>query len=341
LNENDNSQYFCIMKSVRSNIGTDLDKAAGILQAGGLVGIPTETVYGLATNALNEQAVLSIFQVKNRPGFDPLIVHISQAAELNKYVLGVNEIAWRLAERYWPGPLTLVLKRKQIIPDLVCSGLETVAIRVPNHPLTLELLQRIDFPLAAPSANPFGYVSPTCTSHVQQQLGEHIDYIIEGGSSIVGVESTVLDLSGDTPIILRRGGIPEEELEDFLGIEIQKTLSSSRPGAPGMLHNHYAPRCMLLTYSGNQWGDLALGLTPIQRSRTYWLRFSTELDGLDKSHQWVLSRSGDLSEAARNLFRAIRELDECGAGIIFAEKVPDVGLGRAINDRLERASTRK
>jgi len=328
------------MKSVQSIIGTDLDKAAGILQAGGLVGIPTETVYGLAANALNEQAVLSIFQVKNRPGFDPLIVHIAHADVLHKYVFELNEMILRLAERFWPGPLTLVLKRKQIIPDLVCSGLETVAIRVPNHPIALELLQRIDFPLAAPSANPFGYVSPTCTSHVQQQLGEHIDYILEGGSSRVGVESTVLDLSGDTPVILRRGGIPEEELEDFLGMEIQKTLSSSRPGAPGMLHNHYAPRCMLLTYSGNQWEDLVSNLTPGQRSGIYWLRFSRELGEIDKKLQFVLSRSGDLSEAARNLFRAIRELDDCGAGVIFAEKAPDAGLGRAINDRLERASTR-
>lgn len=323
-----------------ANIGTDLDKAVGILRKGGLVAIPTETVYGLAANALDEQAVLSIFQVKNRPTFDPLIVHIGRAAALSLYVDYPDEVAWRLAERYWPGPLTLVMKRKPLIPDLVCSGLETVAIRVPNHPLTLELLSRIDFPLAAPSANPFGYVSPTCSAHVHQQLGNKIDYILEGGDSYVGLESTVLDLSGKSPVILRRGGIPEEELEDFLGHKVKKTLSSSRPGAPGMLHSHYAPRCSLHTYSGDQWLALTSGLSPNQCSGIYWLRFSEELEGMDKELQLVLSRTGDLGEAARNLFRAIRELDDRGAKVIYAEYAPDVGLGRAINDRLARASAK-
>jgi len=320
--------------------GTDLDRAARILREGGLVAIPTETVYGLAANALDEQAVLSIFQVKNRPAFDPLIVHLSRAAELDRYVYGVNELIWRLADHFWPGPLTLVLKRKSLIPDLVSSGLETVAVRVPNHRLTLDLLTRIDFPLAAPSANPFGYVSPTCSAHVLNQLGGQVGYILEGGDSSVGLESTVLDLSSETPVILRRGGIPEEELEDFMGYKIHKMLSSSYPGAPGMLQSHYAPRCILLTYSGDEWRGLASRMSPPRLSRATWLRFSTALIEIEEQQQWILSQTGNLAEAARNLFRAIRELDDRSPSIIFAEKAPNIGLGRAINDRLERASTK-
>jgi L-threonylcarbamoyladenylate synthase len=338
--ENGKSDYFCGMNREITNIGADIEKAVNILRAGGLVAIPTETVYGLGANALNEIAVLSIFQVKNRPTFDPLIVHIAQGSDLGLYAEEPSEMAWRLAEHYWPGPLTLVLKRKSIIPDLVSSGLDTVAIRVPNHPQTLDLLSQINFPLAAPSANPFGYVSPTCSSHVHQQLGAKIDYILEGGESKVGLESTVLDLSGSAPVILRRGGLPEEELESFLGIKIQKTLSSSRPGSPGMLHSHYAPRCTLLTYSGDDWQDRTSNLSPIQFSEAYWIRFSHELPAVDKQRQLILSKTADLNEAARNLFRSIRELDNRGASIIYAEKVPDIGLGRAINDRLTRASSR-
>jgi L-threonylcarbamoyladenylate synthase len=341
MTENGKRDYFCGMNPSSDTLGTDLDKAVAILRAGGLVAIPTETVYGLAANALDEDAVLSIFQVKNRPTFDPLIVHLAQSTQLDLYAEVPSETAFRLAEHFWPGPLTLVLKRKSMIPDVVSAGLDTVAVRVPNHPRTLDLLSRIDFPLAAPSANPFGYVSPTCSSHVQRQLGEKIDYILEGGESSIGLESTVLDLSGQSPVILRRGGIPEEELEEFLGTHIQKTLSSSRPGAPGMLHSHYAPRCLLHTYTGDAWRDLVLGLTPSQFSEAYWIRFSHELADVEKDRQLVLSRTADLSEAARNLFSAIRTLDDKGAVAIYAEKVPDTGLGRAINDRLTRATSKK
>lgn len=338
MNQNGKGDYFCGVNPATTPAGNDLERAARILREGGLVAIPTETVYGLAANALDERAVLSIFQVKKRPTFDPLIVHLPHASAISLYATGVSEMALSLAGRFWPGPLTLVLRRGPRIPDLVSSGLDTVALRVPNHPIALDLLNRLPFPLAAPSANPFGYVSPTRSSHVQDQLGGRIDYILEGGTSSVGLESTVVDLTGRLPVILRRGGIPEEELEEFLGFPLQKTLSSSRPGAPGMLVGHYAPRCPLLTYSGDEWKSLLAGMDAAIAASAAWLRFSTTLPVVAAGQQFILSESGDLTVAARNLFRLMRELDDRRPGVILAERVPDSGLGRAINDRLTRAS---
>lgn len=299
------------------------------MEEGELVAIPTETVYGLAANALNTDAVLKIFETKNRPHFDPLIVHVSSIEQASSLVTDFPSNARLLAEKFWPGPLTLLLKKKQIIPDLVTSGLDTVGIRMPSHPLTFELLRTLDFPLAAPSANPFGYISPTSAKHVAAQLGDKINLILDGGESDVGVESTIIDCTQETPVVVRLGGLGVEKIESIIGRVEVNTTSSSKPSAPGMLISHYAPRKPFLL------GDIeALSK---QNSDKQVAVISFKGNPVGAFHK-VLSEEGSLHEAARNLFKVMRELDESDAQIIIAEPVPNHGLGRAINDRLQRAA---
>lgn len=310
-------------------IGTDISLAVQILQQGGLVSIPTETVYGLAGNALNEKAVAEIFRVKNRPTFDPLIVHLSGSDQLEKFASEIPEKAYRLVEAFWPGPLTLLLKRKPVIPDLVTSGLDRAGFRCPAHPLTLELLRALPFPLAAPSANPFGYISPTTAVHVNQQLGGQIEYILDGGSCAVGVESTIIGFEQDEVLVYRLGGITLEQLEPITG-KIRTSLhSNSGPSTPGQLTSHYAPRKKLLI--GNiselmqQFAGQSFGVLSFRHN-------------YGAAAQRILSPAGDLTEAARNLFRYMRELDQEPIELILTESVPETGLGPAINDRLRRAA---
>ena len=310
-----------------AEIGTDIEKAASLLDKGKLVAIPTETVYGLAGNALNDHAVASIFQVKNRPAFDPLIVHVRGKDHLTYYVENIPPIAEQLIDRFWPGPLTLLLPKKSIIPDLVTSGLARAGFRCPNHTLTLQLLSRLNFPLAAPSANPFGYISPTEAFHVENQLGDKIDYILDGGPCTVGVESTIIGFESGEPIIYRLGGISLEEIESVIG-NVKFNSSNSKPAAPGQLESHYAPKKKMVL------GDVR-ALMQQSREHSYGiLSFDTDYGA---PVQRILSPSGDVIEAARNLFRYMRELDTESVSVIFCEKVPDEGLGRAINDRLKRA----
>src|ERR1043165_1177940 len=223
-------------------IGKDITAAKGFLEAGETVGIPTETVYGLAANALNTDAVLKIFSVKNRPHFDPLIVHTHSKDEIKKYVAEIPPLAEKLIDAFMPGPVTVLLPKKEIIPDLVTSGLDNVAIRIPQHNLTLELLRQLDFPLAAPSANPFGYISPTTSHHVYDQLQGRIPYIIDGGSTDVGVESTIVAFEETGPVVYRLGGLALEEIERVVGKVAVNLNESSNPRSPGMLKSHYAPK---------------------------------------------------------------------------------------------------
>nr|WP_247234937.1 L-threonylcarbamoyladenylate synthase [Telluribacter sp. SYSU D00476] len=312
--------------------GKDTELAKSYLEKGQLVAIPTETVYGLAGNALDQQAVLSIFQVKNRPSFDPLIVHIDSFEKLSLVVAEVPEQARLLAEAFWPGPLTLLLPKQPVIPDLVTSGLDTVAVRVPNHPLTLELLQSLDFPLAAPSANPFGYISPTQAQHVEAQLGDKIPYILNGGEAGVGIESTIVGFPEGKPLVYRLGGLAVEEIEKVIGPVQYLPHSTSNPQAPGMLKSHYAPR---KPFRLQEKVDQA---APVADGHTGYLLFDKYLDGVPEKYQRVLSREGDLLQAAHHLFAYLRELDTLNVQEIRAEMVPDTGLGRAINDRLRRAA---
>ena len=319
----------------RAKIGTDLARAITLLRAGELVAIPTETVYGLAGNALDALAVAEIFRVKDRPRFDPLIIHVASRDRIEDYVIDFPAGARRLAEHFLPGPLSLLLPKRSIIPDLVTAGSPFVAIRVPAHPLTRELLAQLDFPLAAPSANPFGYISPTAPEHVARQLGDKISYILDGGPSPVGVESTIVSFAEAEPEVLRKGGLAVEEIEAVLGRPIRiRAHSTSNPQAPGMLKSHYAPRVPFRV------GDLEQLAREYAGRRLGVLAFQQALPQLPLERQRLLSPTGDLAEAARRLFAAMRELDEMDLDLILAEWFPEQGLGRAINDRLRRASVR-
>lgn len=317
-------------------IGQNISQAKRILDAGELVAIPTETVYGLAGNALNPVAVASIFETKNRPSFDPLIIHVPSLWVVESYVSEIPKPLRKLAEQFWPGPLTLLLPRKDKIPDLVTSGLDRVAVRVPDHPLTLELLSQLDFPLAAPSANPFGYISPTSPQHVDAQLGEKISYILDGGKCKVGIESTIVGMEGDQVVVYRLGGLEVSEIEALVGEVKVKSHSSSNPQAPGLLESHYSPtkpfilgdlNDLIIAYHSRGVDFAVLSLTQ---------KFSV----LPAESQIALSVTADLKEAATHLFAAMRSLDQSNAQVILAELMPEVGLGKAINDRLKRAATK-
>ena len=306
-----------------------IQSAADQIKSGGVVAFPTETVYGLGADALNASAVAQIFEIKNRPHFDPLIVHIADLNDLEKFA-EVSELALKLARQFWPGPLTLVLKKKKNIPDLVTSGLQTVAVRMPQHPVALELIRLAGTPIAAPSANPFGYLSPTTAKHVDDQLGAKVSIILDGGPCATGVESTILDLTSSKPAILRAGGIPAEEIEKVTGpLEFRKV--GIIPSAPGQLEQHYAPRKVLkvllrqqiLNYPGLDAGGV--------------LFFSKPLS-LKAKKVKTLSMKGDLKEAAANLFSFLHDFDDSDCDFILAETVPEMGLGRAIMDRLRKAS---
>lgn len=313
------------------NSGTDIQAAVAALKAGGVVAIPTETVYGLAANALNPDAVLGIFKAKNRPTFNPLIIHVASMERAWEYVSDVPEAALKLATAYWPGPLTLLLPKRDLVPDLVTAGSPLVAVRVPAHPLTRAVLEQLDFPLAAPSANPFGYISPTEATHVQQQLGDKVSYILDGGTATVGVESTIVGFTAaGEPVLRRQGGLSQEDIEILVG-PVQFLTRSNSPESPGMLKSHYSPRTPLIL------GEMAALLRKHAGKQIGVLTFQQALDSVPKNQQIILSPSGDLGEAAKHLFAALHRLDAMGLELIIAEKVPSKGLGRAINDRLERA----
>ncbi|NOT74082.1 MAG: threonylcarbamoyl-AMP synthase [Cyclobacteriaceae bacterium] len=311
-------------------IGKDIQYAATLLKEGSLVAIPTETVYGLAANALDAEAVTKIFSAKQRPHFDPLIVHVSSFEKVSDYVSEIYPHAIKLAKEFWPGPLTILLPKKSIIPDLVTSGLDRVGVRCPDHPLTLSLLQQLTFPVAAPSANPFGYVSPTSAQHVQDQLGEKIPYILDGGNCKVGIESTIIGWENDQPVLYRLGGISQEAIEKITGPVKRIMHSTSQPQAPGQLTSHYAPgkkfllgniESLMKENAGKKAGVLSFGKGNIQND--YHLN---------------LSENGNLEEAARNLFSMLRKFDSMNVDLVIAEEVPEEGLGKAINDRLRRAA---
>ena len=314
-----------------AEIGTDIAKARKCLEGGGLVAIPTETVYGLAANAFNPDAVARVFAAKQRPAFDPLIVHVASYGQALKLTRNMPEQAAQLATRFWPGPLTMLLQRKPEIPDLVTSGLDTVGIRLPSQSLTRKLIASLEFPLVAPSANPFGYVSPTTPEHVNDQLGDKIDYILDGGTCQVGIESTIVGFEGGRVKVHRLGGISVEELEEELEAEVEvNTHSTSNPKAPGMLENHYSPATpirlgsipqLMQEYAGKRVGVLSFHKA-VKEGR-------------------VLAPDQSLTTAAKNLFSYLRELDKEGYDIILAELVPNTGLGLAINDRLTRASAKR
>lgn len=300
--------------------------------------IPTETVYGLAAHALDAKACRAIFQAKRRPANDPLIVHVPDLAHAEE-LADFNPAARRLARRFWPGPLTLVLPKKACVPGIVTSGGPTVAVRAPAHPLARRLLRLAKIPLAAPSANLFGYISPTTAAHVREGLGTRIPHILDGGACPVGVESTVLDMTNpQKPRVLRPGVVTAAQLEKFLGVKVHGAKSrgaSSRQRAPGMLERHYSPRTPLVLRPPAATGTAPAGVATVRLRRPSGKK--------PAKHVFWLSRHGALTEIARNLYQVLRQADAGHYRQIRVEPLPAdaSGLAAAINDRLKRAAAKR
>ena len=308
--------------------------AGDIIRTGGLVAIPTETVYGLGCDAMNPAAAAKVFEAKQRPQFDPLIVHIADRSQLDAVVTSQPPLAQKLMDAFWPGPLTIVLPKQSVIPDLVTAGLSTVAVRMPSHPVAQALIREAGTPIAAPSANPFGYVSPTTAQHVSDQLGSKVDLILDGGPCSVGVESTVVSLIDSPPELLRPGSISLEQLTAIIGPVRCRSTDHDQPIAPGQLIRHYATLTPLtiLDSPANQ-----AVLKPGEPAGLLLISPSSENDNRFAAVE-VLSPTGDMREAARNLFAALRRLDALRLDRIYAEPCKEVGLGMAIMDRLRRCA---
>lgn len=318
---------------MKTIIGTDLELARQLLEAGELVAIPTETVYGLAANALNPDAVVKVFAAKDRPSFNPLIVHVASWQDVPQYVLDIPDDFHRLAERFTPGAITFLLPKNNRIPDLVTAGSPKVAVRIPAHPLAQALLRKLPFLLAAPSANPFGYASPTTARHVLDGLGGRIPYILDGGPCQVGLESTIVDIAEGEFIIRRKGGVAVEDIAAVLGGPVfVRVGADEHPVAPGQLKRHYATRTPLFV------GDLQELAGRSAGREICVIAFGNNAEGLQPKCLLQLSGQGSLAEAARNLFAVLRQADHCEASVILAGWVPEEGLGTAINDRLRRAA---
>jgi len=313
-----------IVKATEDNIRI----SAGIIKKGGLVAFPTETVYGLGADALNPIAAASIFEAKKRPFFDPLIVHIADLSDVERVARNVASKGLKLMERFWPGPLTIVLEKLDIVPDIVTSGLATVAVRMPVHPAARGLIREAGTLLAAPSANRFGCLSPTTAEHVYNQLGDSVDMILDGGPCSIGIESTIVKIMNNRIYLLRPGGIAPEEIEDFTGEVLLAGYPKNKPEAPGQLPYHYSPEKQVI---------LVDKITRTEE-RSGYLFFKQPESPYREDKSRVLSAKGDLREAASNLFAYLHWLDTLDIDKIYVERVEGSGLGVAIMDRLKKAS---
>ncbi len=312
---------------------TDIDVASVFLNNEDVIGIPTETVYGLAGNIYSEKAISKIYEIKKRPLNNPLIVHIKSLAYLDKVAVDVSESALKLAKTFWPGPLTLVLNKHPSVPDIVTAGKSTVAVRIPNHPVAISLLEKLKFPLAAPSANPFGCISPTSAQHVAGYFKDEIKIILDGGVCNRGIESTIIGFQNNEPILYRHGSISLEDIESVAGKIKIAASNETAPDAPGMFSKHYAPSTETFLTDDveefmKKFSDKKIGL----------LLFDRKVSNKNILCQEILSPTGNLKQAATNLYSALHRLDKCNLDVIIAQRFPDNGLGRTINDRLERAT---
>lgn len=316
-----------IINSSKENI----QKAADEIISGGIVAFPTETVYGLGADGLNPTAVAKIFEAKQRPSFNPLILHISSSDQLNDLVTIENDIVYKLINKFWPGPLTLVLTKKDIVPDIVTAGNPTVAVRMPNHPIAKALLEACGRPIAAPSANQFGFLSPTTAEHVEKQLGDKVKIILDGGKSNVGVESTIVEVTETDVFLLRHGGISLEQLTEVCNLVKVKVNNFDKPNAPGQLIQHYAPNIPLKFLSEISDGDI--------KGKKLGALFFKENNSKIKFEQIeFLSKNGDMREAAANLFFHLHNLENKDLDLILVETIESTGLGIAIMDRLIKAT---
>ena len=308
----------------------ELQKAIQLLASGNCVAIPTETVYGLAANALNTDAVAKIFQLKNRPQTNPLIVHCGSIEQVERYVSEFPPLAMKLAKKFWPGPLTLLLPKNDKIPDQITAGSNRVGVRIPNHSLTLKLLQKVDFPLAAPSANKYGSVSPTCAQHVKIQF-ENAPFILDGGPCSVGIESTIVGFEGDEVIIYRLGQITAKQIEKVCGQKANvKNNADEIIVAPGMVKHHYAPKTLLKIVNKNE-------QIIISEKSGVILFNEQKIVGIPFENQIVIAEHDDLEEASRKLYAAFYQLDKLNLEEIYMKQFPNKGIGKSLNDRIQRA----
>jgi L-threonylcarbamoyladenylate synthase len=308
-----------------------IKQAAQIIKLGGLVAFPTETVYGLGADGLNPIAVAKIFEAKKRPTFNPLILHIAEKIYLHTLTNYNDERVDQLISKFWPGPLTLVLPKKDIVPEIVTAGNPTVAVRMPNHPIALKLIAMSETPIAAPSANTFGHLSPTTAKHVQKYLGDKVDLILDGGKSSIGVESTIIQYYDGDFYLLRHGGFAKEEIENEIGKIKTAKIDVSKPNSPGQLPFHYSPNTPLFFFDESLLN---------QQKRIGMISFQEEKNNFPFASQKILSNSGDLREAASNLFICLHEMEKENLDLILVETVEEKGLGRAIMDRLRKATFR-
>lgn len=322
------------MTGVRPASAADLDRAVAVLRAGGLVAFPTETVYGLGADARNVAAVARIFAAKGRPTDHPLIVHLGDARQLAEWARDVPSSAWQLADAFWPGPLTLVLPRLAGVPDAVTGGLDTVALRVPGHPVAQDLLAAFGGGLAAPSANGYGRVSPTSAEDVIEELGEAVDMVLDGGRCSVGIESTIVDLSSDPPRLLRPGPITGSDLQRVLGRPMATTIDA-RVRSPGRKPSHYAPRARVILASSN---DVVQQVEAwCERGERVGVLAPHRPDGLPDDVTW-LPFTGSARQQAHALYRRLREADHLGLQVLVTVMPPQRELGNALCDRLRRAA---
>ena len=316
-----------------SIISTDIKKAVRLLDSDDVVAIPTETVYGLAANIYSSTGIKKIFQVKKRPLYNPLIAHVDTIAKVEEIVLDFPTKARKLAEAFWPGSLTLVLKKNKKVPDLITAGKDTVAVRIPNHNVTLALLRELDYPLAAPSANPFGNISPTNATHVESYFENDIPMVLDGGACKNGIESTIVGFENNNAVIYRFGAISIEDIVDVIGPVAIRNKEEKTPAAPGMLGRHYAPRTK--TYLVK---NIDTFLEEHKKEKVGIIKFSEDMKISENQHLEILSKEGDLKEAASILYHTLHRMDKLDLDIIVAELFPNEGLGKSINDRLERAT---
>jgi L-threonylcarbamoyladenylate synthase len=317
---------------------THVLQAVDVLQRGGLVAFPTETVYGLGADASNPDAVGRIFTVKGRPARHPLIVHLADADDLPHWAGTVPATAHRLADALWPGPLTVVVPRSDLVPDVVTGGLDTVGLRVPAQPVALDLLQAFGGGVAAPSANRFGRVSPTSAAHVVADLGADVDFVLDGGPCAVGLESTIVDCSGTEPLVLRLGGVTLQQLHDVLGAPVAVAGPAAAAGrAPGTLASHYAPRCQVVVAGDGDGDAAAAAAAALDAGRRVAVLAGAPVAGLPVGAE-PLEPAGDAAAYARCLYARLREADARGVDVLVAVPPPDAGMGAAVTDRLRRAA---
>jgi len=312
---------------------TDINLAIMALQNDDIIGLPTETVYGLAGNIYSEKAIKKIFETKKRPFFNPLIVHIKNIDYLDVVAQNIPPKAYLLAQHFWPGPLTLLLDKRADVPNIVTADKSTVAVRIPSHPMALALLQQLNFPLAAPSANPFTSISSTTAQHVKEYFDKELDIILDGGECKKGIESTIVGFTGDDVIIYRLGTITETDLEKIVGEVSIYIGQDDKPIAPGMLIKHYSPKTKTVLLEN----DVNIQLNNLAIKKIGALVFNKKIDDERIVEQEILSKASNLEEAAKNLYAALHRLDKSDLAIILIELLPNKGIGKSINDRLRRA----